>query len=214
MATSYPNTQKVQLALTLVMTAMVQLSNYTTFFATTLTQKRLDMLTVKKIAGMWRCVVAGTKAPFYISSASRKTVAEFAAANNPIDTLNNAAGRNEENKMRITIDGEADEYEFINNLLPHGSGINCEWTIERESGNSITFANSYQVMHTNGYYVGWVDFSVKFNRLSKDGVCMEAVKIHGKKSHSLARYYDVRTYLNDLFIDWFHSLPPPIALPA
>ena len=52
------------------------------------------MLTVKKIAGMWRCVVAGTKTPFYLSSASRKTALEFAKENNPIDTLNNAAGVN------------------------------------------------------------------------------------------------------------------------
>lgn len=52
------------------------------------------MLTAKKIGGLWRCLVAGTKAPFYLSSASRKTVIEFARANNPINKLNNAAGAN------------------------------------------------------------------------------------------------------------------------
>lgn len=46
------------------------------------------MLTAKKIGGLWRCLVAGTKAPFYLSSTSRKTVTEFAAANNPINKLN------------------------------------------------------------------------------------------------------------------------------
>lgn len=116
--------------------------------------------------------------------------------------------------MRITVDGEGDEYQFIDNLLPHGSGINCEWTIKKESSNSITFANSYQVVHPNGHYVGWVDFSVEFARQSENAVCMKGIKIHGKRSDSLARYYGVRNYLNETFVDWFKSLARPTALPA
>lgn len=50
--------------------------------------------------------------------------------------------------------------EQIINALPHGSGIDCTWQIER-GVSCIWCFNSYHLMNDGGYYDGWQDFSVK-----------------------------------------------------
>jgi hypothetical protein len=49
--------------------------------------------------------------------------------------------------------------ELLKDILPHGSGIDCDWQIE-DKGNYIRCDNSYHVMNDTGYYIGWLDFSV------------------------------------------------------
>ena len=49
--------------------------------------------------------------------------------------------------------------EKIIECLPHGSGIDCEWTY-KEKKDYIVFSNSFHVMNDNGYYIGYIDFSV------------------------------------------------------
>lgn len=48
--------------------------------------------------------------------------------------------------------------EELEDLLPHGSGINYDWSFER-SGEDITAYNRWDVMNSNGYYIGAVGFS-------------------------------------------------------
>lgn len=53
--------------------------------------------------------------------------------------------------------------EFLIDTLPHGSGINCEWSINApKNGRYVYFSNSYHCMNEGGYYVGYQDFSIVF----------------------------------------------------
>jgi len=44
--------------------------------------------------------------------------------------------------------------------LPHGSGIDYDWTFERLQNGKIVFSNAYHFMNECGMYVGSLDFSV------------------------------------------------------
>jgi hypothetical protein len=62
------------------------------------------------------------------------------------------------------FDDDALEY-FIENL-PHGSGINCEWSGNiPETGDYVYISNSYQCMNENGFYDGYQDFSIRILRV-------------------------------------------------
>ena len=43
--------------------------------------------------------------------------------------------------------------------LPHGSGIDADYTIE-ETDNKYIVYNSYHYMNDVGYYMGWIDFKI------------------------------------------------------
>lgn len=44
--------------------------------------------------------------------------------------------------------------------LPHGSGIDADWTIN-EKNDKILACNSYHAMDSVGYYIGWQEFCLK-----------------------------------------------------
>lgn len=52
------------------------------------------------------------------------------------------------------------------NVLPHGSGIDYDWTFDVESGDTVVAKNGWHYMNPNGYYLGCIDFSI---RLHTDG---------------------------------------------
>lgn len=49
-------------------------------------------------------------------------------------------------------------------LLPHGSGIDDNWKLEQIDGDTLRVSNAWHYMDGNGYYVGWVPFSVDISR--------------------------------------------------
>jgi hypothetical protein len=51
-------------------------------------------------------------------------------------------------------------YSLLEHFLPHGSGINCDWKYDLEMPHRIICSNSYHCMNENGYYDGWIDFTV------------------------------------------------------
>ena len=59
------------------------------------------------------------------------------------------------------------DWEAVKDSLPHGSGIDCDWTMETEE-NRATFYNAYHGMNENGMYDGWLEFRVEFFRHKKD----------------------------------------------
>lgn len=67
----------------------------------------------------------------------------------------------ENNGLQKIVD---DIEEELIKVLPHGSGIDCKWNIERK-GNGLDFvcSNSFHVMDQNGYYCGYVSFDVYIN---------------------------------------------------
>lgn len=71
-------------------------------------------------------------------------------------------------------------------ILPHGSGIDSDWSIEI-SPNFITLSNSYHCMNDSGY-THWIDFSI---RLKPD----YSFTMHGKFKSDLT----LRDYLDEIF---------------
>jgi len=80
--------------------------------------------------------------------------------------------------------------------LPHGSGIDAEWSIALRR-DKIVCHNSYHVMSDRGFYVGWAEFDVHIpDRHPTDF----ALHFLGRRAQYLARYYDLRSYLEDTIL--------------
>jgi len=79
------------------------------------------------------------------------------------------------------------------NYLPHGSGIgNCKVDIDKSSSNKVVIFSDYHVMNENGFYDGYIDFSVTI----KPSLLFDfALKINGK----FGKHQDIKDYLYDTF---------------
>ena len=44
--------------------------------------------------------------------------------------------------------------------LPHGSGIDTNWTWVDEEGGCLSFHNEWHALDNNGCYCGWIPFEV------------------------------------------------------
>lgn len=102
--------------------------------------------------------------------------------------------------------------DFIYNL-PHGSGIDCDWSGHCPSnGKYVYFRNSYHVMNENGFYAGYQDFTVRLDffdfmllmlsdNLEHKAAAMDSMKktftIQFNNGHYLADYYMLKEYLED-----------------
>lgn len=55
-----------------------------------------------------------------------------------------------------------DKIEEIIKKLPHGSGIDGETKLnfEKSNSNKLVIDSEFHVMDTNGYYDGWINFSL------------------------------------------------------
>jgi hypothetical protein len=84
----------------------------------------------------------------------------------------------------------------IIDLLPHGSGINGDWSIE-EKTDCYECSNFYQAMNENGYYDGFVHFMIKIWTNGKDW----ELEISDDSSVELCEEYDLFDYLESEFID-------------
>jgi hypothetical protein len=87
---------------------------------------------------------------------------------------------------------------LITNQLPHGSGLDTEWAIDfdKSHGNKITLSTSYHAMDENGYYDGWIDFTViVLPSLSFDFT----IHIRG----NFGKYQDIKDYLYDILNESF-----------
>ena len=49
--------------------------------------------------------------------------------------------------------------EELEKILPHGSGINGDWSFE-DKGDHIVACNCYDCMNEAGFYVAYIDFSL------------------------------------------------------
>jgi hypothetical protein len=59
-------------------------------------------------------------------------------------------------------------FEQLEEVLPHGSGIDSSWHFDRLKNGSIICSCSYHGMDQNGMYDGWQDFYVKLFSHKKD----------------------------------------------
>lgn len=78
--------------------------------------------------------------------------------------------------------------------LPSGSGIDSGCTIDRDysTDEKIIITSSYHAMNENGYYDGWIDFTVTVKPSFISGINL---KITGR----FGKYADLKEYLYDVF---------------
>ena len=82
--------------------------------------------------------------------------------------------------------------ELLLEKLPHGSGIDCKWEFEWLKNGKLLAKNSYHCMNDNGYYVGFADFTVIFQKPITDSSLFDLV-FNGKQ----AQRYNERLYLRE-----------------
>ena len=97
----------------------------------------------------------------------------------PLDTFVNTYKVQVSSKCRTSsidytqsiIDDIQDE---LNQLLPHGAGIDQNWVIEHSGSTEYMCYNSYHAMDGNGHYCGWVDFEVTIDVSTMEfSVCID-----------------------------------------
>jgi hypothetical protein len=112
--------------------------------------------------------------------------------------------------------------EFLIDTLPHGSGIDCGWSINApKNGRYVYFSNSYHCMDDNGYYVGYQDFTIVIpafmvyqliefiNYTDKTMLhaalkfCAHMFTLQFNGDRYLSERYDLRDYLTDTV---YHAL--------
>jgi GTPase SAR1 family protein len=83
--------------------------------------------------------------------------------------------------------------EKIEQILPHGSGINGDWDIcNRE--NFWECKNYWDCINNNGYHDGFINFTV---RIYKNENREFRIFINGNRSHDKNKKYDIKGYLED-----------------
>lgn len=92
--------------------------------------------------------------------------------------------------------------EALDNMLPHGSGIDCKWAFEwNDALNTVKCSNSYHCMDENGFYDGYADFSITLYPLK--ALTAFRFQFHGKTAQYKNRKYQLRAYLEDTL---YHAL--------
>jgi hypothetical protein len=66
-------------------------------------------------------------------------------------------------RMRLSLiaDEHGTNYSILDDALPHGSGIDCGWTFNRQKNGSIVARNSFHLMDEHGFYIGYQNFFIK-----------------------------------------------------
>jgi hypothetical protein len=65
----------------------------------------------------------------------------------------------------------------LHEILPHGSGIDCEWEIEEVYTESFKCYNYFHVMDGNGYYCGYIPFQCTVFFFQDKGFSLGELKI-------------------------------------
>lgn len=78
--------------------------------------------------------------------------------------------------------------------LPHGSGIDGQYSIVPEECNAekIAFYCQYHAMNQDGYYDGWIDYKVTVKASLAHGYTLAI-------SGNFGRYQDIKEYLYDVY---------------
>lgn len=84
-------------------------------------------------------------------------------------------------------------------LLPHGSGIDCDWKFDWFDNGNVAVRNSYHCMNDVGYYDGWADFTLRI--AEKKPMQEFRLQFNGAAARRSARRNMLREYLEDSLSD-------------
>jgi len=93
----------------------------------------------------------------------------------------------------------SDQQDFIEShlkdVLPHGAGIDCEWSFKWLKNGKLKAVNSYHCMNDIGYYDGYADFTVIFP--VHKALTAFALQFNGKQASYKNNHYMLRDYIED-----------------
>lgn len=88
--------------------------------------------------------------------------------------------------------------EKLADILPTGSGIDCNWSFTEQKNGNILAHNSFHCMNEYGFYDGWADFTIIFK---KDAPLVDFVlQFNGK----VAQYKNKRYMLRDCLEEFIY----------
>lgn len=104
------------------------------------------------------------------------------------------------NEKFDTNDRIFDLESVIERLLPHGSGINCDWSIQQDKSGNIYCHNAYTCYTEHGMLDSYCDFYIKIKLVNLE---LHIVDLHfsNSKAQKLNQKYMLREYLEQLFFD-------------
>jgi len=82
--------------------------------------------------------------------------------------------------------------ELLEKYLPDHSGFTVRH-IEEKKDKFVIYMD-YHVMNDQGYYVGYIDFSLHIPKGNPEDF---KLRVHGRRSHYLVRHYDMRWVLEE-----------------
>lgn len=112
--------------------------------------------------------------------------------------------------------------EKLRDILPHGSGIDCNWCIYTAKNGNIQAKNAFHAMTEDGYYDGYMNFTVFIYREKEDlfqplhgplkgktavlrrkgDICFD-IRCNDKRCNS---FYGLRDYLIDTIHESLRSI--------
>ena len=113
-------------------------------------------------------------------------------------------------KVLVKLDRGFVSLQELADELPHGSGIDCLWTVDRFINGTVHFHNEYHAMNENGMYDGWYDFKVTLFRHKRDekralcGPCAGKVQVCWRKGDLDFKVTGVRGKYHDA-LEWIHE---------
>ena len=98
-----------------------------------------------------------------------------------------------------------EKVEVIENVLPHGSGVNYDYEI-RVTGSRLYVSNRFDAMNEYGVYIGDLPFTVcykngKFAYIEFNGLTSRGYYIVNKyaiREYLYELYYEVESKINEL----------------
>lgn len=98
--------------------------------------------------------------------------------------------------------------EWLVRVLPHGSGINCDWKISAQLNGKILASNAYHCMDENGFYCGFADFTVKTDLAKPEDFVLQ---FNGKLAAKLNDRHILRDYLEETIHYALTNVPETLA---
>lgn len=119
-----------------------------------------------------------------------------------IDSINKSNTDSNIENWKNWIDKYDDNIDYImRDVFPHGSGIDngCHFNFDKSVNNKLVIDSGYHCMDPNGYYDGWIDFTVT---LTPDLELDYKLNIRG----NFGKYGHVKDYLYQIFHDVFDTI--------
>jgi len=98
---------------------------------------------------------------------------------------------NKQAKARIDLDA-------LRDALPHGSGIDCDWTFHENRGGSVRCSNAWHAMNDHGYYCGYIPFAFTVRVASTPEAGKGPILVAGPVRGGFKRASRASLYLDDV----------------